>query len=114
MTFVSEQTTHCKLCILAFMSEHTGLWLHVQSVYMCDYVCVLIYLLPGVKVSHNTVPEGTFYTVEAETLEVFLGSHAHCCIDTPGPHKWLHVIPFHFSSPIFFSSLCLSNKAEIS
>lgn len=73
-------------------------------------VCVVIYLQPLVEVSHCRVPEGTFYPVEAETVEVVFGtnmcSHTHCWTDTPSPHKQLHAIPSHFSSPLFSSLYC--------
>lgn len=59
---------------------------------VCEIVCVL----------HYTEPKGTFNTVQEETL-------AHCCIDTPGPHKRLHAIPFHFH---FLLRAAPSNEAE--
>lgn len=66
---------------------------------MC--VCALIYLLPGVKVSYYTVPEDTFYTVEAETLHRFFWAVAHIAVLILQAHTNSYILvrsPLHFFS----------------
>lgn len=83
MRFVSDEIAveYVSMVVYSHIYECTDLCLYFKSVFICVavYVCVCVFwfvFLPGVKVSHYTVAQGTFYSVDAEMVLVFLVSSA--------------------------------------
>lgn len=76
--------------------------------WVCSCVCVLIFLPPGVKVSHCTVPKGIFSTLESETVQVFLAlpwTESYTLLHWHSMHTNTHTVTCHPFS-LFLSLVC--------